>query len=109
LGERSDLEGPWSLRFSRRIIDEDLRSIGHDAFERARRAIDRKLRQDPIGYGAPLRHALTGLYKLKASHLRIVYHVLPDRREVWILMIADRDAIWDRHQPEVLNRLNEMR
>ncbi len=99
---------PWRLKFSQRIVDDDLREIGSDAYETAKRAIDKKLRVSPRQYGEGLRPPLTGLYKLKASHIRIVYHVEDSDHEVWVLMIADRRTIWDRHEKEMLSRLEGM-
>jgi len=97
------------LRFSARILSEDLPGIGHDAFHTTKRAIEKKLRVDPHGYGEGLRPPLAGLYKLKASHLRVAYHVEDAAHEVWILMIADRRVIWDRHEPDILGRLGQLR
>lgn len=102
-------EPPWRLRFSPRILSDDLRGLGHDAYAVARAAIDKKLRREPRQYGELLRPPLKGLYKLKASHVRVVYHVDEAAREVWILMISDRRVIWDRRQKETLGRLARMR
>ena len=102
-------DAPWRLRFSPRILDEDLPEIGHAAYQTARRAIDKTLRVDPHACGAGLRPPLAGLYKLKSSHVRIAYHIEDAAHEVWILMIADRRTIWDRHETEILARLGRLR
>lgn len=49
-----------------------------------------------------------GLFKLKASHLRIAYHIEKSAHEVWILMIGDRREIWAEDQPEILIRFNAL-
>lgn len=72
-------------------------------------AIDKKLPLDPHQYGDGLRPPLDGLYKLKSSHVRIVYHIEDADHEVWVLMMADRSVIWDRHEGEILGRLGMMR
>lgn len=100
---------PWKLRFSEQILEQDLREIGHAAFENARKAIQKKLPVDPHQYGEGLRPPLGGIYKLKSSHVRIAYHIQAAKHEVWVLMIGDRDVIWDRHEAEVLGRLHGMR
>ncbi|MBA2669811.1 MAG: hypothetical protein H0U67_05510 [Gemmatimonadetes bacterium] len=102
-------EAPWRLRFAKRILQEDLREIGHAAYETAKKAIDQKLRTHPEQYGEPLRAPLQSLFKLKSSHVRIAYHVERSAHEVWILMIGDRSVIWRHHEKDVLRRLNEMR
>ena len=66
----------------------------------------KKLKSAPDQYGERLRSPLQGLWKLKASHLRIVYTIRAETREVWILMIGNRREIWDRDQGEILKRLS---
>ena len=100
---------PWKIRYARRILDEDIRSIGHAAFENARKAIQKKLPVDPHQYGDGLRPPLDGVYKLKSSHVRVAYHIEESDHEVWVLMIADRNEIWDRHEDDILGRLGVMR
>jgi mRNA-degrading endonuclease RelE of RelBE toxin-antitoxin system len=75
----------------------------------ARAAIEKKLKVDPEKYGQRLHSLLHGLYKLKASHIRIAYHIEGAAREVWILMIGDRRDIWDQDQAEILKRLGIVR
>jgi mRNA-degrading endonuclease RelE of RelBE toxin-antitoxin system len=107
--DASPQEGPWHARFAERILSEDLKKIGHAALEVARAAIDKKLKLDPEKYGQRLHSPLHGLYKLKASHIRIVYHVEKTTREVWILMIGNRRDIWDEDEAEILDRLGLVR
>lgn len=99
---------PWKIRFASRILAEDIRSIGHAAFETAKQAIQKKLPVDPHQYGDGLRPPLDGIYKLKSSHVRVAYHIEESEHEVWVLMIADRSEIWDRHEDEILGRLDIM-
>jgi len=40
-----------------------------------------------------LHSPLHGLYKLKTSHIRIVYHVEVARHKVWVLMILGRRGV----------------
>lgn len=97
------------MRFSPRLLSEDYYEVGHAAFEVARGAINKKLKVDPDGYGEPLRSPLQGLHKLKASHIRIAYHIEETKHEVWVLMIGNRRDIWDEDQAEILERLEEER
>jgi mRNA-degrading endonuclease RelE of RelBE toxin-antitoxin system len=101
--------GPWRLRYSPQILADDLREIGHDAYDTAKKAIKKKLPVDPHQYGDRLGPPLVGLWKLKASHIRVAYHIQESVREVWVLLIGDRDVIWDRHEDEILGRLDVMR
>ena len=98
----------WRLRFSPRIVREDLSEIGDAAFALAKEAITKKLRQHPDQYGVPLRAPLTGMRKLSVSHVRIVYKVDENLREVRVYMLGARRDIWDHDQPEILERAQEL-
>lgn len=97
----------WTIRYSARILKDDLHEVGHAALEVAKKAVDKKLKTDPEGYGTNLHHPLHGLHKIKSSHLRIVYKVKTELSEVWILMIGDRRDIWDSAQEEIISRYEE--
>ena len=99
---------PWRLRFSPRIIAEDLDEIGHAAFEGAQDTIRKKLKVAPDQYGGPLRTPLAGMRKLTVSHVRIVYRVFDDLHEVRVYMMGARRDIWDHDQPAILERATEM-
>lgn len=101
--------GQWRVRYAQGILSDDLNRIGHAALEVARNTIDKKLKLDPEKYGQRLHSPLHGLYKLKSSDIRIAYHVEKARREVWVLMIANRREIWDDDQAEILDRLGTVR
>jgi mRNA-degrading endonuclease RelE of RelBE toxin-antitoxin system len=96
------------VRYSEQILHRDLKEIGHAALALARQAIEKKLKTAPDQYGDRLRSPLQRLHKLNASHLRFVYPIAPDVREVWILMIGNRRDIWDWDQSEILKRLSEL-
>lgn len=100
---------PWRVRIARRVLTEDVPQIGHDSYERAKKAIQKKLPAAPSQYGEMLHSPLHGLYKLKSSHVRVAYHIEEDTHEVWVLLIGDRRTIWNDRQTEILERLGEER
>ena len=106
---QDDQNESWRLRFSPRILSEDLPEIGHAAYEQAKKAIRKKLPKAPLGYGAPLHAPLHGLYQLSVGHVRVAYHLEDTSHEVWVLMIGDRKALWNSHQGSILDRLDEQR
>lgn len=97
---------PWRIRFAEAILTEDLAGIGHAALAVAKSVIDKKLKVAPEHYGARLHKPLHGLWKLKTSHVRIVYHVEVALHEVWVLMIGARRDIWNEDQDTILTRLH---
>jgi mRNA-degrading endonuclease RelE of RelBE toxin-antitoxin system len=85
---------PWRIRFAKSVRDTDLHTLSTSAVEAAKKSIEKKLKLDPQQYGEYLHRPLQGLYKLKTSAVRIVYHVDAEAREVWILAMGDRRDIW---------------
>lgn len=79
--------------------------LGHVAYHAARKAIAKRLAIDPEHYGVRLHSPLHGLYKLRVSHVRVVYHVEHGAHEVWVLLIGDRRDVWERREGEMLHRL----
>lgn len=100
---------PWKLRYSERIIDEDLDDIGRAAYDVAMAAIDKKLKVDPHQYGDGLGPPLAGLMKLEASHVRVAYHIEDETHEVWVLMLGDRQDIWKKREGDILQRLESVK
>jgi mRNA-degrading endonuclease RelE of RelBE toxin-antitoxin system len=99
----------WSVRVAKRVLIDDVPVIGYVAYERAKKAIKKKLTTAPEQYGEMLHAPLHGLYKLKSSHVRVAYHIEAEAHEVWVLLIGDRQTIWDTRQGDILERLTEQR
>jgi len=95
----------WRVRLAKRVLTDDIPQVGHDAYDRAKKAINKKLPVAPEQYAEPLHSPLHGLYKLKSSHARVVYHVEVESHEVWVLLIGDRSTIWDDREADILERL----
>jgi mRNA-degrading endonuclease RelE of RelBE toxin-antitoxin system len=81
---------------------------GDAAFSLAKETIVKKFKQHPDQYGVPLRAPLTGVRKLSVLHVRIVYKVDDNLREVCAYMSGARRDIWDHDQPEILERAQEL-
>lgn len=87
----------WRVRMAKRVLTDDIPQVGHDAYD--------KLTIAPEQYGEPLHSPLHGLYKIKSSHARVVYHIEVKAHEVWVLLIGDRSTIWDDREGDILERL----
>ena len=59
------------------------------------RAIDERLKTDPIRFGSPLRYGLKGYRRLRVSFYRIVYRIETKSNTVIILAIKHRKDIYD--------------
>lgn len=111
LGDAPEAEStsrPWRIRYLSSVRDTDLETISTAAARAAQKAIDKKLKVDPQQYGEFLHRPLQGLYKLKTSSVRIVYHVDAEAREVWVLAIGERRDIW-QDQRGILKRWDAAR
>ena len=98
----------WKIRYHRNVKDCDAPDMGHAAMQQVRKVIDKKLKVDPYNYGEPLRRDLKGLHKLKTSDMRIAYQIMPERHEVWILMIGNRRDIWSAEEQSIVSRKGEV-
>ena len=103
------VELTWRVRVAARVLTEDVSRIGRDTYERARKAIQKKLTLDPEQYGERLHSPLHGLYKLTSSNIRVAYRIEVSTRDVWVLLIGDRQTIWDVREGEILDSFVEQR
>ncbi|MBM9538809.1 type II toxin-antitoxin system RelE family toxin [Desulfobulbus alkaliphilus] len=79
----------WTILYHRNV-SEDLESIGPAAARRVMRAIDEKLIQAPLQFGAPLSQNLGGFRKLRIGDYRVVYCVVATRVLVYVLAVGPR-------------------
>ena len=96
----------WTIVYSADVL-KDVKAIGRDAYKRATTALEKKLSQDPDAFTDPLRSPLQRLRKFKMSHVRVAVYIDDTAREVLVLLMGDRDAIWVSQQNEILARLDE--
>ena len=71
-------------------VEEDLLSLGPAMARRIVKAIDAKLTQAPLDFGAALSGNLTGFRKLRVGDCRVVYRVYNNRVEVYVLAVGPR-------------------
>lgn len=85
----------YQVTYHQRIPD-DLASIDTAAKRRIKHAIEIKLMVDPIRFGKPLQHSLSGLRTLRVGDFRVVYELTTT--EVFILLIAHRSVVYKTAQ-----------
>jgi mRNA interferase RelE/StbE len=71
-------------------VEGDLESIGLSAARRVVKAIDSKLTEHPMQFGAPLSGNLSDFRKLRVGDYRVVYQVHEKRVLVYVLAVGPR-------------------
>ena len=71
-------------------VEEDLESVGPAAARRIVRAIDTKLVQAPLEFGAPLSGNLAEFRKLRVGDYRVVYRVQGNMVMIFVLAVGLR-------------------
>ena len=79
----------WSILYHHGV-EEDLESIGPSAARRIVKAIDAKLTQSSMQFGAPLSGGLADFRKLRVGDYRVVYQVYEKRVVVYVLAVGPR-------------------
>ena len=79
----------WAIIYHR-DVEDDLGSIGPSAARRIMRAIDAKLTEAPLQFGAPLSGNLASFRKLRGGGYRGVYQVVDAKGIVYVLAVGPR-------------------
>lgn len=74
---------------------KDFEKIPSAIREIIRKAIEKKLTVDPIGFGKPLRYSLKGHRRLRVGDYRVIYKVDEDTIIVIIVEIDHRKDVYD--------------
>lgn len=79
----------WSVVYHH-LVEEDLENIGPSVARRVVGAIDTKLTQAPLQFGAPLSGGLGDFRKLRVGDYRVVYQVHEKKVVVYVLAVGPR-------------------
>lgn len=88
-----DNEG-WILRYHPAVSGRDIPALDSVGAKRIKKAIEAKLKTDPLYFGAPLRGVKIQLFKIRVGDWRVVYKIAPPY--VDILLIAHRKDAYTR-------------
>ena len=80
----------WQIKVHRLVLDEDFKKINKKDQSIILKTIYKKLSTAPKEYGAPLRHELKGLWKLKVSGYRVVYKVEDEHIRIIVIKVGIR-------------------
>lgn len=79
----------WTIIYHR-DVEDDLKSVTPSAARRIMRAIDGKLSQSPMQFGAALSGNLANFRKLRIGDYRVVYQVVDVTVTVYVLAVGPR-------------------
>ncbi len=82
----------YSLIYHPDVAKKDLPVIPVDIRKRIRTAIEERLLNDPVKYGAPLRWSLKGFRKLRVGDYRVIYSFRKNR--IIVLKIGHRKEVY---------------
>ncbi|CAK8713207.1 Type II toxin-antitoxin system RelE/ParE family toxin [Candidatus Electrothrix laxa] len=80
----------WQIKIHRLVLDEDFKKVSKKDQSLILKTIYKKLSTAPKEYGAPLRHELKGLWKLKISGYRVVYKIENDDIRIFVVKVGIR-------------------
>lgn len=79
----------FEIRFTRDAA-AGVRALDGSIRAQLRKVLEKKLSSDPVGYGLPLRGALTNFWKHQFANHRIIYRIYPAERIVAICAVGIR-------------------
>ena len=83
----------FRIEYHSLVVENDIPKLDKFVRDRIRDAIETKLVDKPMVFGAPLRGTLKGYWKLRIGDWRVVY--LISAKVVRIIFIAHRRDIYD--------------
>jgi len=75
------------------LVVDDLDALPRSWQKRVMASIDRKLTNDPLLFGKPLRHKLRNYYSLRVGEYRVVYIVKGE--QVFVVLVGHRKDVYD--------------
>ncbi len=85
----------YGIMYLESVVKEDIKSLPKSARELIKKAIEERLKIDPIGLGKPLRYSLKGHRRLRVADYRVVYRVDIASHRVIIVAIKHRKNIYE--------------
>lgn len=83
----------FRIEYHSLVVENDIPKIDKSVRDRIREAIENKLVDKPMVFGAPLRGTLKGYWKLRIGDWRVVY--LISAKAVRVIFIGHRRDIYD--------------
>lgn len=84
----------YTILYSSETVKEDIPKIPHNLRKTIRKAIEQKLKTNPVLFGKPLQYSLKGHRRLRVGDYRIVFRI--DGQSVYIVAIKHRKEVYER-------------
>lgn len=84
----------WKIVY-KESVKKDLKSISKNIQYIIKRAIEEKLKNDPLKFGLPLKRNLKGLMKLRVGDYRIIYSIDNKVVTVQVIKIGHRKDVYN--------------
>jgi mRNA interferase RelE/StbE len=85
----------WHIEYRPDVIDDDIPALPKTIRERVKNAIEEKLTVEPMFFGKPLQHNLSGLRRLRVGDWRVIYLIDAARHTVVITAIDHRKDVYE--------------
>ena len=83
----------WEVLY-KKSVQKDLKKIPKKIKPLIKKAIEERLKFNPIYFGSPLRQNLKGLMKLRVGSYRIIYSIEKETVIVFVIKIGHRKEVY---------------
>jgi len=83
----------YIIEYHKKVIKKDIPLLPLVVREQIKRAIEKRLMVDPIGFGKPLQYSLKGYRRLRVGDYRIVYRI--ESIKVIVVAIKHRKDVYE--------------
>src|SRR5579862_5071281 len=87
--EETRSKPPFELRYTPDAA-ADIKSLDGSVRKQLRKVLEKKLSENPEGYGLPLRSPLAGYWKHQFGNHRVVYRIYPEHHVVVVCAVGVR-------------------
>lgn len=86
---------PYKITYLDEVLKDDVPNLPKQALRVIRRAIEERLKIDPISFGKPLQYTLKGYRRLRVGDYRIIYKIEKEKHSILISSIKNRKDAYD--------------
>ena len=83
----------YKINYSNEVIEKDIPKLSNPIKNLIKSVIEKKLLNDPVKFGKPLRYNMKGCRSLRVGDYRIIYQL--DNNDVRIVLIGHRKECYD--------------